>query len=265
MSTIPSNDPSIYTSLDGLSALQKNAIVRPDNPPPGIAGFVFDIPLEDAIELTAASTDHYVESNKAIQDHIVLKPEQITVRGLVGEIVMTQAQQDSIIKTLDALPINDTLLPEYNDVAQQDIDNKEAQQALDQQTLTDNDSLLAMYESQSGAQDTRQARIFGYFYQLWLGRQLFTVDTPWGVLTDMHILTIKANQSDESKFFSEFTIVFKKIRFVNELQVQPGQISGRAAQQHQASNNNGLLGGDTPTPEQSSSILYGLIEQTQQP
>jgi hypothetical protein len=87
---IPSDQPSVFDVLKSLSTLERQAIVRPNDPPEGIAGFLFDIPEEEEINLRSEITDHYVEDNTAIQDQIALKPDEVTVRGLVAEIVSLQ-------------------------------------------------------------------------------------------------------------------------------------------------------------------------------
>ena len=49
-------------------------------------GFLFNILGEEVVTLTADATDHYVEDNSAIQDHIALKPITITLHGYIGEV-----------------------------------------------------------------------------------------------------------------------------------------------------------------------------------
>lgn len=256
---VPTNQPSVYTKLDTLSTLKKNAIVRPNNPPPGVAGFVFDIVVEDNVELAADVTDHYVEDNTAVQDHVALKPEQVTVRGLVGEIALTQDQQDQVADQVDALPLNEELLPPYTDVQLQEYAEEALQAQAEEAALTGDQSLLGVFDSSVPLPATKQSRAFAYFYQLWRGRELFTVDTPWGFFTDMVILSLRATQGEETKYISDFTIVFKKIRKAQELQVSPGQIAGRAEQQLSPASNNGVLGAEDPTPKQSESILHNLL------
>ena len=103
---VPTDQASVFTGIASLSVLDRNAIIRPANPPPGIAGFVMDVRMEDEVNLESDITDHYVEDNTAVQDQVSLKPEEVTVHGLVGELVMVQAQQDAVAAQIDALPVN---------------------------------------------------------------------------------------------------------------------------------------------------------------
>jgi len=61
---------------------------------PDIGEFLFDIEGTSQITLEADITDHYVEDNTAIQDHIALKPEKITLKGYQGEVVTTEQIQN---------------------------------------------------------------------------------------------------------------------------------------------------------------------------
>ena len=51
-----------------------------------INGFLFDIVGKIQHDLDSDSTDHYVEDNTAVQDHIALKPEKITLVYYHGEV-----------------------------------------------------------------------------------------------------------------------------------------------------------------------------------
>ena len=43
----------------------------------GVDGFIFDIYGDETVNLTAEITDHTIEDNSQIQDHITLKPKKI--------------------------------------------------------------------------------------------------------------------------------------------------------------------------------------------
>jgi hypothetical protein len=257
---VPSNDESVFTSIDDLSTLQKNAIIRPDNPPPGIAGFVFDIITEDGAELVSDITDHYVEDNSAVQDHIALKPEIITVRGLVGELKMTKAQTDAVSATVNTLPVNTPLTPQYDPIAaNKNLEQAEAA-ALNENSQTINKTLAQYFDNRAATNGTtKQSQAFNYFYQLWLGRQRFTVDTPWGFFTDMAILNLRATQGEETKYVSDFVISFKKIRYAKPVQFKPGKIAGRAEQQSSTVQKNSALGTEDVSTTSNQSIARAML------
>lgn len=331
---IPSSRPSIYDVIPSLSKLgDGRAIVRPDNPPVGIAGFIFDIDDETEMALRSEITDHWTEENVAIQDHIALLPEEITVRGLVAEVVAVQEEPGATpAQPGQALPINLYNMPVLRQAQAQAMTNSQTlsnvlqpgqtqspavgqalsipqdsvgavteQQAQDisfgygvpaaearklanaqllaaanksaaEPTASTSalssafspppSSLYQMYTNVAGAppEESRQAGAAGYFYQLWWGRQLVTVETPWGIMTDMAIQSVRVVQTGESKYQSELIVAFKRIRTTGAAQVTAGQLAGRLSQQNAEPVNNGVAGKTDIPEEEGSSILYSMTQ-----
>lgn len=370
---IPSDAPSELDILESLSELEQKAIIRPNNPPPGIAGFLFDIPGDEWIELESQITDHYTEANTAIQDNIALSPEKVTVKGIIAELVATTpaAQQTaavtnplpdnvpftppltagstfsllsaagigqlvqtagsslalgilarkapgitsvakafgptiiagaqdrvtsavtSALKTLQlpdnaaALLIPNVQLPSVAQVSVNVIKSvlpklsgpiigalktptfPNSQQllggAVAQQSLTNgaSNSLMQVYQAKQPTppKRTRQTSAFLYFYALWKGRQLFSVETAWGIWTNMAILSLRAEQPEESNSSTNFTVVFKKIHIAETVTVQLGNLAGRNAFQAGASTptQNGNVGQTAIAPEEKQSILRTIF------
>ena len=246
---IPSDQPSIYAAL---TTLDNKAIVRPNNPPAGIAGFLFDLQADDEIHLQSDITDHYVEDNTAIQDHIALRPEEITLKGLVAELTDASPPANATAGIQDALPLADPMVPELTDMT----DQIGAQHTDSTYGTALSPSLYDNYKNQAGGPPmTRQAQAFGYFYQLWKGRQLFSVETAFGTITNMAIMRLRSLQEAGSRFSSEFTVTFKKIRTAKDITVAAGQLAGRCAQQTATKTELGNIG---IAPTQSESWLSQL-------
>lgn len=258
---IPADGPSIFDFVSSLSVLDNQAIIRPNNPPAGIAGFLFDIPENDELNLQSDITDHFVENNTPIQDNIALHPEEYTVRGLVAEIASVSPSQATQAALPAALPVNEFYLPTF--APGTDSAAIFAKVASDSQaaTFASAQSLYSYYDNQAAQPpaQTKQAKIFGYFYQLWKGRQLFTVETPWGFWTSMAIKTIRAEQGEDSRFKSALTITFKRMRFAGSATVAAGLLAGRAANMTSPVVNNGNASKTAVTPAQSQSLLFSLL------
>ena len=258
---IPTDAPSIFDLLQSLTTLEQQAIIRPQNPPPGIAGFLFDVPENDEISLRSNITDSYVEKNFAIQDNIALAPEEYTVRGLVAELAAVVPTQDQVANVPNPLPAAPFYLPE---LGQYDLEtqaaNDDAHQAA-AAAATSNQSLYAFFRAKSTPppNQSKQARTMAYFYQLWSGRQLMTVETPWGYMTNMAISLVKATQGEESRFLSTFTVTFKKIRTVETITVNIGQLAGRAALQSAPETSNGNAGKLPISEADKASLLYRIL------
>ena len=56
--------------------------------------FVFDLKKDYKFTLSSDITDHYVEDNAAIQDHIGLRPIILEVSGSISEINLLQTKND---------------------------------------------------------------------------------------------------------------------------------------------------------------------------
>ncbi len=261
MITVPTDSPSVF---DALNTLVLNgaqlAIVRPDNPPPGIAGFVLDLVDDDGAELESDITDHYVEENTPVQDMIALRPEVVTVTARVAELVRRTPTTAHIAGVTNPLPMVDGLGPQLSPgaLAQQEATTQAA--ADDNAAITSTQSLYGYYNSRLPQQpnQTKQSVIYGYFYQLWKGRQLFSVETPWGFFTNMAILSLSARQPGESKSVSEFNITFKKIRTVRSIVVTPGLLAGRAVFQQAPITQKGTVGQVPFTPAQANQFIQRI-------
>lgn len=265
LNIIPSDQGSIYDVLKRLSSSQSQlALIRPNNPAPGIAGFLFDIVGDEAIELTTDTTDHYVEDNTAIQDQAALRPEKVTVRGLVAELVLVNPREEQVAPVTNSLPTNPGFEPELTPGATQTLDETEETDALQDNGIESGQSLYGLYKQQASQRpnQSRQEQVFGYFYQLWKGRQLFTVQTPWGVFTNMILEMGRSEQLEDTRFRTDMTLTFKKIRVAESVTVNVGQIAGRASFQRANVSQNGTAGTPQVTAQEEASLLYKLTHPT---
>lgn len=257
MNTVPTDSPSIYAALSTLQ-MQNTllALVRPNNPPPGIAGFLLDVVDDDGSELESDITDNYTEANTAIQDHIALRPEVVTVTGSVAELVFATLTSKSQTVPPNPLPLVPGLSPTLAPAAAETQAATVASAANAQAAASSSQSLYGYYQSRSPQQpnQTKQSLIYGYLYQLWLGRQLFSVETPWGFFTNMAILSLSAKQSAPSRSVTDFSITFKKIRVAQSIVIQVGQLAGRAVFQQAGITQNGIAGQQSVSASQSANF-----------
>ena len=275
---IPSDSPSIYAALNTLQFQDARlALVRPKDPPPGVAGYLFDIVDEDSVEIESDITDHYIEDNTAVQDQIALRPETITVRGTVAEIVLydpkfapvqrpvlndrgqyaQQAIQTGVSILATRLPLVGALVPQLASYWAQQQAEVDTNFLIQQQRLADANSLYGRYIQDVPLQSdqTNQSRIFGYFYQLWKGRQFFSVETPWGFFNSMVIQSLSVSQGASTRYASEFTVTFKKLRVAQAINLVQGQLAGRAADQRAAVTLNSNVAARTYTATETDKFL----------
>lgn len=258
---VPTQGIDVFSALNTLVVqTSRLAIVRPDNPPPGVAGYLFNIVTDDAVDLESEITDHFIENNTAIQDHIALKPEIISVRGLVAELAGIQPTQGNISQQTNALPEIPGYLPEFTDGVVQTMVQMEIEPERQQAAISDSQSLFGYYNSRSPQEpnQTKQSYVFGYFYQLWKGRQLFSVETPWGIWNNMAIMSLNATQGEDTRTVSDIRIQFKRISKVETVTITPGNLAGRATLQRSGISQNGVVGLQNLTFGQSQTVIAGM-------
>jgi len=228
--------PDLQNVATLLEQTVNQFIVRPTGSPGllGISGFLFDIIDDENVDLDSDITDHYVENNTAIQDHIALRPEQFTLKGFVAELTdIFPTVNLSILTAVQALQLIKSFSPDFTTQADQVYEQieKAASQALQSVSLAEN--LFDLF-NQKNTSATRQQRAYNFFYSMWASRQLCQVETPWNIFLNMAIDRIKIKQDAETKMISDIHITFKKIRQVKTITsnipiADLANFSGRAA------------------------------------
>lgn len=211
----------------------------------GIGGFVFDIEREHRIELKSDITDHYVEDNSTIQDHIAKAPELITLTGYVGELYNAPGgivnEVESISKTVFAEAVKEkltdvvSLLPPFNNSvlskAQQSANKLKASQIITSNTSNRLENLVEI-ALRSTVAETRQQRAYMILESFRRTNQIFTVETPFEYFPTCAIQSILAVQPEESKYITEFTVILKKMNFasISFVDLENSQFQGRHAE-----------------------------------
>lgn len=260
VSIIPADSQSIFSVINALTNPQDyQAIVRPNNPPNGIAGYIFDIVGEESMEMVSDITDHYLEDNTSIQDQISLKPEKFTVKGMVAELVYSTPTQPVQAQTVNTLPTFDGLTPAFTNSQIELQYTALAAASAQPASVADSQSLFNYFNGSLGQQaNSRQSKAFSYFYQLWKGRQLFSVETPWGIMNDMAIESLSPSQGEDSKSRTDFSITFKKLRFAQSVTVNIGNLAGRAAAQQSPTTQQSKATTTNVTNAKKQSFLYQM-------
>lgn len=208
---------SLTNLVDLASTAGEMFLVAPDNL--RNETFLFDTRTDEEISLDSDITDNWVEANYTIQDHIGLKPIQITLSGYVGELKNTP--DNKLEKVTDAFtPAIDSLSPFAPQITTQA-----------QYILNRANEVYGVYEKANKTVNrieevmgeipvpevSKQQQAFGKFYEIWKTRQLCTIYTPFGAYNSMAILKINVRQSEDSAYYSDFSITFKQIRIADKI------------------------------------------------
>lgn len=238
-----------------------------------ISGFLFDVKGRDELTLASNITDHYVENNSAMQDHIARKPITVRVNGFVGEVKNTfdvGTWQNTVATYAGKSTALSYLAPELTTQAKSVYNQMERLYGLYEKA---NDTVGDLYNQFKGTAsdqtDTRQQAAFQYFKKAWETNQLFTVQTPWETLQQMVIESLRATQNDETKYVTEFEITFKQFRFASTLtrgltekekeQLKSQKLSLQATNQQDKGTQNGTKKSNVSLAKQGARSLYNAI------
>lgn len=186
----------------------------------GINGFVFSIPQTETINLQAQITDHWTETNVAIQDHIALEPIKITLTGIVSEVIWTKdkaaaAAEQAIQRAMEVpalRPAIDQQTGQY--LAAYDEGRRQYDSALKSYKTLDD-----LYKNNQ-VSDTKQAEAYKTLSRYFFTRTLCTVNTPWQFFTNMAIESLSVSQDETTKDMSTITVTFKQINSISVVATQ---------------------------------------------
>jgi len=211
-----------YTALPGV-APDGTALAQED-------AFLFNYEGENTALIESDITDHYVEDNTALQDQIALKPETITVHGFIGELNDVAPIGGGLLKLAQSkLTLIGAFAPSVSTTAMNAINTASQVYATANSAINTVKSIGGLL-GLSSPPTTKQEDAFNKFYNWWLQRRLFQVQTPWKVFTNMAIRSLRAIQDPDTRTISDFEITFKTVRFAktSSLSVSGGKmVDGR--------------------------------------
>lgn len=206
--------PTVFQNVQSLiQNVLNQVLVRPTSN--NISGFIFDIIEDDEITLDSDITDHYLETNASLQDHIALKPIRFTVKGFVGELVnVDQQQAEQIFQSVKTLTTVGGFLPQFASQSAQFYATINSVSSQVSQYINQAKNFASVF-SLTSTTSTKQQQAYAFFYNMWKSRQTCIVETPFDILLNMAIEKICVIQRGESKMISDFSITFKQMNFTN--------------------------------------------------
>ena len=206
--------------------------------------FIFDLKKDYKLNLSSDITDHYVESNVAIQDHIGLRPIIIEVSGCIGEkrllggtlFTKLMAQYENpryeqqseegknIFNSIDSyLGRMGSLTSFAPNIVNQSLNVYNTAKYV---YATTNKVINLDKKDNSGKsgydyteayteetiQDSEQFDKINWFKIQWWNRASFSIVTPYGVFNNMYIVELNAVQPENTRYVTNLNIRFKQIR-----------------------------------------------------
>lgn len=224
-----------------------------------IGAFAFQYKGDDVVTMDNDVTDHWLEDNTAVQDHIGVRPTMVTLRGFVSELSLSGSLLSTISTALNSVQTTLTRATAYTGsytpgtlVSMQKSITQAQNIAIQIEQAVARAAQLASFFP-TGAVLTKQQSAYFQLSSLRLARIVFTVFTPFQVFNNMTIVSLKAIQSEKTKTMSDFIVVLKQLNFSDKISVADytTYFGGRAAYNKQFKVFNGgtagksILGGVT--------------------
>lgn len=208
-------------------------------------GFKFHITDSERVNMQAELTDHYVDTNRPVQDHIVWKPIEITLKGKVGEYVhLISEDKQRSLAYYKGMSLVTSFIPKipgvsvFRKVRQQiskftsgnEIINRLVNTATSWTYGIGRDLLNTAWHKvieemhiqpkeiadKSAKIDNKQTEFFKNMVTLWQAGKPITVVTSWNIYNNM-IVTSVVPMREDSADITEFTITFKQLNTVSSL------------------------------------------------
>jgi hypothetical protein len=208
----------------------------------GIGGLIFDLPETESLSLKAQITEHYVEDNTALQDHIAIAPKTITLTGKVAELALIKSElqkyAEQVIAKLSALGV---LNPGMSQSAQKLLANYIAIEQQVIQTLAQVSDVATLFAG--GATLNKQQKYYDQISWFFYSRGLYTVETPWCTLESMAIESVDFEQDESTKDWTSVSVTLKEIQ-VAKTKTTTGKIpTGRLEKQAESIAEKGKVSG----------------------
>lgn len=220
----------------------------------GIAGFKFNCPQTEQVNMESDITDYYTDANSVMQDHIARRPITITVSGLQGEYFYSvNPIEDMLAKVVPILNLVKQFLPRLTPATKQiktlkNSYNEEMLALASNYATYDKDAPISFNDKFQTAwnvlngvdlfqlfQDlyklkSAQTRAFMFFEALWRAGAPFSVETTWKRYDNMLIQKVTPVR-DNNADITEFSVTFKQINIAQSLYTDLDNAAGRTREQ----------------------------------
>ena len=157
-------------------------------------------------------TDHYTEANYHVNDHWALPPEKYTLTGLIGEVIYTPTQgvaSGIVQQAKDYLSPLEFIAPTLESYTQSAVN---LTKQIEENVVRFENFAKNALKTIGIAQDTQtsnQAYIVQQLRTMRSNRQLVTIFTPYGKMSNMAIENISVSQQN-TKYQSTLEVTLKQ-------------------------------------------------------
>lgn len=186
----------------------------------GISGWVFDIPTGETLTSKVSISKHYTENGSVISDHAINEPDEITLTGLVGELVYRKPQglEGSLTEASSRLgTVNAYLGPFTQGYTQKAamIASQAAYVANQAKAIAKRASNIIDFFKGEEATLTMQQKAYFEIMALQKTHQRVYVLTPWNFHRRMLISQVVARQDETTNDYTDFSVTLQEMRFTD--------------------------------------------------
>ena len=228
--------------------------------------FTFHIVDREQVEMECDITNHYVDTNRPVQDHIAWKPLKITLQGKIGEYfnsIAENMEHSHSVAYYQVMGVINSYLPKNTDfavirklksaVSRLTGGNKiintiantltsEAYGVLLNAIKQLNYDLITPFQEQVQIERANQTQAYLTLQGLWMAGLPVRVKTSWQEYDNMIITSVKPLR-DNNADITEFTVSFQKLNTTVSLVTDIKIAKERTAQQKSEPVNNGKTSG----------------------
>ena len=183
----------------------------------GISGWVFDIPTGESLNSKVSVSKHYMENNSVINDHAINEPDEITLSGLIGELVFRKPQgiEGALNEATSRLgAVNAYLPPQAQGAAQKAalIASQAEYVANQAKALLKRAGNIVDFFKGEEATLTLQQKAYFELMALQKTHQLVWVLSPWNIHYNMLITQVTARQDETTNDYTDFSVTLQEVR-----------------------------------------------------
>lgn len=229
-----------------------------------IEGFSFHIVDREQVEMECDVSDHYLDTNRPVQDHIAWKPVKVTLQGKIGEYFNDISENIGysvayyqVMGNVNAyLPKNiqfDMVRKVKSELSRLTVGNDVVNRITN--TITSNAygillgmlkqlnfDLITPFEEQVKLEKAKQTEAFLKLQGLWKAGLPITLKTSWRTYEDMIITSVKPMR-DNNADVTEFTVTLKQLQLTQSLTMSKKTAKERTANQKSEEVDNGKTSG----------------------
>jgi hypothetical protein len=186
----------------------------------GVSGWVFDIPTGENFTSKTNISKHYTENGSVINDHAINEPDEITLTGLIGELVYRKPQ--GVEGALNSMASRLGTVNAYLGPFTQGMTQKAAEMATQAAYVLNQAKSIAKragnivdFFKGEEATLTLQQKAFFEIQALQKTHQIVWVLTPWNIHYNMLISAVTLSQDESSNDYTNFSVTLQEMRFTN--------------------------------------------------